>query len=95
MSMLNDRDRHLLNDLENQLEHDDPTWVRQFKDPRPIRSARRDLVLEVAIGLSALLLATALLLRSPATAVLFGILAGVLTHTHYHLPPPNQRTRQQ
>jgi hypothetical protein len=31
--MLNDRDRHLLDDLERQLEHEDPAWVRQFKDP--------------------------------------------------------------
>jgi hypothetical protein len=35
MSMLNDRDRHLLNDLERQLEHEDPAGVRQFKDPQP------------------------------------------------------------
>jgi hypothetical protein len=33
--MLKDRDRHLLNDLERQLEHEDPAWVRQFKDPKP------------------------------------------------------------
>ena len=33
MSMLNDRDRHLLKELEHQLEHDDPALVRQFKDP--------------------------------------------------------------
>jgi hypothetical protein len=34
MSMLNDRDRHLLNDLERQLQEEDAAWMRQFKDPR-------------------------------------------------------------
>ena len=43
MSMLNDRDRHLLNDLERQLQQEDPAWVRQSKDPKPHRQARRDL----------------------------------------------------
>jgi hypothetical protein len=42
--MLNDRDRHLLNDLERQLQQEDPTWVRQFKDPKPPREARRDAI---------------------------------------------------
>ena len=37
MSMLNDRDRQLLNDLERQLQQQDPAWVRQFKDPKPPR----------------------------------------------------------
>ena len=41
--MLNDRDRHLLNDLERQLQQEDPAWVRQFKDPKAHRQARRDL----------------------------------------------------
>jgi hypothetical protein len=92
--MLNDRDRGRLNDLESQLEHDDPTWVRQFKAPQPLHAARRDLLLDTAIGLSTLLLAIALLLRSPAAAVLYGIIAGVLAHTRYRLQPPTQRTRQ-
>ncbi len=37
--MLNDRDRHLLNDLERQLQQEDPAWMRQFKDPKPPRQA--------------------------------------------------------
>jgi len=49
--MLNDRDRHLLNDLERQLEHEDPAWVRQFKDPKPPRRTRRDLRPGTAMGL--------------------------------------------
>jgi ABC-type dipeptide/oligopeptide/nickel transport system permease component len=28
--MLNDNQRHALNELERQLEHDDPAWARQF-----------------------------------------------------------------
>ena len=42
MAMLNDRDRHVLNDLERQLQQEDPAWVRQFKDPKPPRQARGD-----------------------------------------------------
>jgi len=33
-SMLNDRDRSLLNDLERQLQQEDAAWMRQFKIPR-------------------------------------------------------------
>jgi hypothetical protein len=41
--MLNDRDRHLLKDLERQLQQEeDPAWVRQFKDPKPPRRTQRD-----------------------------------------------------
>ena len=36
MPMLNDRDRQLLNDLERQLQQENPAWVRQFKDPKPL-----------------------------------------------------------
>jgi hypothetical protein len=65
MPMLNDRDRHLLNDLERQLEHEDPAWVRQFKDPKPPRRTRRDLRLGTAMGLLVLLTALCLLLDIP------------------------------
>jgi hypothetical protein len=63
--MLNDRDRHLLDDLECQLEHEDPAWVRQFKDPQPPRPTHRDLLPETAMGLLVLLTALCLYWTSP------------------------------
>jgi hypothetical protein len=50
MSMLNDHDRHLLKDLERQLQQHDPAWVRQFKNPKPPRQARQDLRLGVELA---------------------------------------------
>jgi 4-hydroxybenzoate polyprenyltransferase len=81
--MLNDRDRHLLNDLERQLEHEDPAWVRQFKDPKPPRRTRRDLRLGTAMGLLVLLTALCLLLDIPVGAVIFGSTVIVLAYVHY------------
>ena len=83
MSVLNDRDRHLLNDLERQLEHEDPAWVRQFKDPKPPRRTRRDLRLGTAMGLLVLLTALCLLLDIPVGAVIFGSTVIVLAYVHY------------
>jgi DUF3040 family protein len=83
MSMLNDRDRHLLNDLQQQLEHEDPEWVRQFKDPKPPRRARRDLLLETSIGLTLLLAAFGLLLSIPGVVVVCGCAAVVLARIGY------------
>jgi 4-hydroxybenzoate polyprenyltransferase len=81
--MLNDRDRHLLDDLERQLQQEDPTWVRQFKDPKPPREARRDLRLGTAMGLLILLSALSLLLDIPVGAVIFGSAAIVLAYVRY------------
>jgi 4-hydroxybenzoate polyprenyltransferase len=81
--MLNDRDRHLLDDLERQLEHEDPAWVRQFKDPKPPRRTRRDLRLGTAMGLLVLLTALCLLLDIPVAAVIFGSTVIVLAYVHY------------
>jgi 4-hydroxybenzoate polyprenyltransferase len=81
--MLNDRDRHVLNDLERQLQQEDPTWVRQFKDPKPQREARRDLRLGTAMGLLILLSALCLLLDIPVGAVIFGSAAIVLAYVRY------------
>jgi hypothetical protein len=83
MSMLNDRDRHLLNDLERQLEHEDPVGVRQFKDPQPPRPTHRDLLPETAMGLLVLLTALCLLLDIPVAAVIFGSTVIVLAYVHY------------
>jgi hypothetical protein len=81
--MLNDRDRHLLKDLERQLEHEDPAWVCQFKDPKPPRRTPRDLLPETAIGLLVLLAALGLLLDIPVAAVIFGSAAIVLAYVRY------------
>ena len=81
--MLNDRDRHLLMDLERQFEHEEPAWVRQFKDPKPPRWTRRDLRLGTAMGLLVLLTALCLLLDIPVGAVIFGSTVIVLAYVHY------------
>ena len=84
--MLNDRDRHLLKDLERQLQQEeDPAWVRQFKDPKPPRRTQRDLLPEAVIGLLVLLAALGLLLDIPVAAVILGSAAIVLTHKRYRL----------
>ena len=41
MSTPNDRDRHLLNDLERQLQQEDLTGMRRFKNPKAPRKTRR------------------------------------------------------
>jgi 4-hydroxybenzoate polyprenyltransferase len=83
MSMLNDRDRHLLNELERQLQQEDPDWMRQFKDPRPPRQTRHDLGLGTAMGLLVVLAALCLLLDIPAGAVIFGSAVIVLAYIRY------------
>jgi hypothetical protein len=81
--MLNERDRHLLKDLDRQLEHEGPAWVRQFKDPKPPRRTRRDLRLGTAMGLLVLLTASDFLLDIPVWAVIFGSTVIVLAYVHY------------
>jgi len=71
MPMLNDPDRQLVKDLEHQLEHQDPAWVRQFKDLKPSRRARGNLLPETAIGLLVLLAILCLLLGATVAAVIF------------------------
>jgi hypothetical protein len=77
MSMLNDRDRDLLKDLERRLEQEDPAWVRQFK---PRTRARRNVLAGTAIGLLLLFATLCLLLGAPVAAVIFGIAAIVVAH---------------
>jgi hypothetical protein len=81
MSVLNDR--HLLKDLKRQLEHEDPAWVRQFKDPKPARRTHRDLLPVTAVGLLLLLAALGLLLEIPVAAVIFGSAAIVVARISY------------
>lgn len=81
--MLNDRDRHMLKDLERQLEHEDPAWVCQFKDPKAPRHTYHDLLPVTAMGLLLLLTALGLLLDIPVAAVIFGSAAIVLAHKRY------------
>jgi hypothetical protein len=81
--MLNDRDRHLLTDLERQLEHEDPAWVRQFKDPKAPRRTHHDLLSVTAVGLLLLLTALGLLLDIPVAAVIFGSAALVIARKRY------------
>ena len=83
--MLNDRHRHLLKDLERQLQQKDPAWVRQFKGTKPPRRTQRDLLPEAVIGLLVLLAALGLLLDIPVAAAIFGSAAIVLTHKRYRL----------
>jgi hypothetical protein len=83
MSMLNDRDRSLLNDLERQLQQEDPAWMRQFNDPKAPRQARHDLRLATAMGLLVVLAAICLLLGIPVGAVIFGSAVIVLAYLRY------------
>ena len=83
MSMLNDRDRNLLSDLERQLEQEDPAWMRQFRDPKAPRQARHDLELATAMGLLVLLAALCLLLGIPVGAVIFGGAVIALAYIRY------------
>jgi hypothetical protein len=73
----------VLNDLERQLQQEDPAWVRQFKDPKPPRQARGDLRLGTALGLVVLLTALCILLDIPVGAVIFGSAAIVLAYVRY------------
>lgn len=70
MSTLNDRDRSRLNDLQHQLEQDDPTWVRQFTNHEPPDQTRGRLLLDTALGVSVLGAAVGLLLTIPAVVVI-------------------------
>jgi len=85
MSMLNDRDRNLLDDLERQLRQDDPAWMRRFEDPKAPRQAPRHLRLATAMGLLMLLAALCLLLDIPVGAVIFGSAVIVLAYVGYRL----------
>jgi hypothetical protein len=80
MSMLNDRDRDRLKDLERQLEQQDPAWLRQFEHARPGRGPRRNLVPETVTGLLILLTALCLMLAAPVVAVIVGCAAIVVAH---------------
>lgn len=81
--MLSDRHRHLLRDMERQLEHEDTDWVQQFTDfatPRPTRINR---ALEMAIGLALILAAAGFLLGSPAVVLGVGVVALTLALIRY------------
>jgi Protein of unknown function (DUF3040) len=80
MSMLNDRDRDLLKDLERQLEQEDPAWARQFKDVKSPSQARRNVLAGTVIGLLVLFVTLCLLLGAPVAAVIFGSAAIVVAH---------------
>lgn len=72
--MMNKRQRHLLHDLEHQLEREDAAWIRQF-EKIGLSSSRRRLMLDVSLGLSVLIMAFGLLLGSTGVVALFGIAA--------------------
>jgi hypothetical protein len=83
MSMLNDRDRHLLDDLERQLQQEDAAWMRQVEEPKAPRRARHDLQLGTAMGLLVLLGALCLLLGIPVGAVIFSSAVILLAYIRY------------
>jgi hypothetical protein len=83
--MLHEDERRLLNDLAQQLRSEDPSWARQFDDPPPLPAPpNRDLLLETAAGILALLAAFAVLLGSSAAAVALLAIAGVLAYFRYY-----------
>jgi hypothetical protein len=83
MSMLNDRDRHLLDDLERQLQQEDAAWMRQVEEPKAPRRARHDLQPGTAMGLLVLLGALCLLLGIPVGAVIFSSAVILLAYIRY------------
>jgi hypothetical protein len=76
--MMNERGRHLLHDLEHQLEREDPTWVRQFTQGAPSRQKPNQLLLDTTLGLSLFIVALGLLLRLEGAVAMFGLLAIIL-----------------
>jgi hypothetical protein len=75
--MMNERDRHLLHELE-QLEREDPVWVQQFTQAAPSRRTLNRLMLDTTLGLSVFIVALGLLLQLPGAVVLFGMAAIIL-----------------
>jgi hypothetical protein len=75
--MMNERDRHLLHELE-QLEREDPVWVQQFAQAAPSRRTLNRLMLDTTLGLSVFIVALGLLLQLPGAVVLFGMAAIIL-----------------
>jgi hypothetical protein len=76
--MMNERDRHLLHELEHELEREDPVWVRQFAQAAPSRRTLNRLMLDTTLGLSVFIVALGLLLQLPGAVVLFGMAAIIL-----------------
>jgi uncharacterized membrane protein len=85
MSMLNDRDRDLLKDLERRLNQEDPIWVRQFRDLKSPGRARREALLSTVIGLLVFLAALFLLVGATVGAMVFGIAALAVAYVLYRL----------
>ena len=85
MSMLHDRDRDLLKDLERRLKEEDPVWVRQFRDFRSPSRARRDALLSTVIGLLVFLAALFLLVGATVGAIVFGMAALTVAYVIYRL----------
>jgi Protein of unknown function (DUF3040) len=75
--MMNERDSHLLHELE-QLEREDPVWVQQFTQAAPSRRTLNRLMLDTTLGLSVFIVALGLLLQLPGAVVLFGMAAIIL-----------------
>jgi uncharacterized membrane protein YccC len=85
MSMLNDRDRDLLKDLERRLNQEDPVWARQFRDFKSPGRARRDALLGTVIGLLVFLAVLFLLVGATVGAIVFGIAALTVAYVLYRL----------
>ena len=76
--MLNDHDRELLKDIERQLQHEDPAWVSQFKDPKPLLPTPHNVLTATAIGLLVLVAVLCLMLGATAAAVISGSAAAIV-----------------
>jgi hypothetical protein len=76
--MMNKRQRHLLHDLEHELEREDPTWFRQFGKTGPSSTPTTRLLLDASLGFSVLIMAIGLLLGLTGVVGLFGMAATAL-----------------
>ena len=83
MSMLNDRDRDVLKDMERRLNQEDPIWARQFRNFRSPGRSRRDALLSTVIGLLVFLAALFLLVGATVGAAVFGIAALAVAYILY------------
>jgi hypothetical protein len=85
--MLNDRERHILNDLERELQHQDSSWVSKFSDTTsdttPPSRTRRYLVLDISIGLLTLLTAFSVLFNFSWGILVFASAVAVLAYIRY------------
>jgi hypothetical protein len=83
--MLSDQQRHALNELERQLERDDPAWARQFLTFAPHQPDETSTTVNISIVIAVMLMLLGLVLGNPQIFVTFCGTALVLTFIRLRL----------